>query len=274
MSARDRMAQKVKSQRRSLLLPLGAGAVLLSGVIAFYSIGVKPVEIDERGCPKQSGPVGFTVLLIDTSDTFSPKHQEMLSGFFDDALVHQGAMPIGPEELLVVYQLTEDPGKTNLLLEVCRPTKDLGDLTWRDGIHKGRSIAERDWREFDEKFDNPIKSNIVQGQATSPLLETIGVLAARHAPGKLGDQSRRLHFILFSDLLQHSKRLSHFRDYPVVADLRQSHRDLMADLEGTDVSLYRLERPKYQVYQTADHYYWWTEYVENAGGKIRFQDSI
>lgn len=274
MSAKERVTSQANARLQALAIPLSVGGVLVIAVLAFMLVGIKPVEIDDKGCPLNSGPAGTTVLLLDTSDPFSPKHKETLESFFDNALDAYGAMSIAPEELLVVYQLSIDPGETNKLLEVCRPPKDLEDRTWRDDIYQGKKLAERDWSRFELELDKSTNLNRDhQELASSPILETISVLAARHAPGKQGDQSQKLHFMVFSDLLQHTPRLSHFGPYPAVEELSRRYRDLMADLTGVEVSLYRLERPKYQSFQGTDHYYWWTEYVKEAGGRLRFQDS-
>ena len=106
------------------------------------------------------------------------------------------------------------------------------------------------------------------------MLETITVLAARHIPGKRGDERFKVHFVVFSDLLQHTSRFSHYGPYPDAKDMRHSARDLITDLTGTRVSLFRLERSKYAKWQTEHHYYWWTELVQEQGGQIEWQESL
>ncbi len=274
MRAKERAANRAKANRQALKWPIGVGGALLIGVIAFYQVGTEPAELDDRLCPKQSGPVGATLLLIDTSDPFSAKHKETLIRFFDHATDPKSAMPLGPEELLLVYELTEDPGDPARHIEICRPGMDFNDRTWRDDIRQGRKFAERDWDSFNDKFKAPVPHDTVNSRSTSPIIETLGVLAARHVPGKLGNSDFKVHIVLFSDLLQHSPRMSHYGSYPKASEMALHHRDLLTDLTGADVSIFRLERPKYASWQTADHYYWWTEFVAETGGNLRFQDSI
>ena len=47
---------------------------------------------------------------------------------------------------------------------------------------------------------------------------------------------------------------------------QQGKRELLTDLSGVDVSLFRLERDRYAKWQTVEHYYWWTRAVQKLGG--------
>ena len=270
-----RRRAEAKAHRQSIMLPLGATALLLAGVVVFYQLGTRAPDTDDRFCPKATGPVGATVLLLDASDPLTPKHRaelERLAGQI--ASEHAGRMGIAPGELLAVYELTQDPGAPKQLIEVCRPQTNPKDRTWRDDIHQGRIFAERDWEHFDEALANGFPEHESEPQPTSPLLETIAVLAARHVPGKRGDERFKVHLVVFSDLLQHSPRFSHYGPYPDAKDMRHRARDLLTDLTGAQVSLFRLERSKYAKWQTERHYYWWTELVQEQGGQIEWQESI
>ena len=264
-----------RAEAREVFLPLGVIAILLICVVAFYQVGTRAPEVDERLCPKATGPVGATVLLLDTSDPLTPKHRAELERIASQITSeHAGRMGLGPGELLAIYELTQNPGEPRQLIEVCRPFKDPKDRTWRDDIHQGRHFAERDWGDFEAALTAGFPARESAPQATSPLLETIAVIAARHVPGKRGDQRFKVHLVVFSDLLQHSPRFSHYGSYPDAKEMPRNARDLLTDLTGVRVSLFRLERPKYVKWQSESHYYWWTELVLELGGQIEWQDSI
>lgn len=270
-----RRKAEAKANRQAITLPAGVGIVLLIGVVTLYQIGTDTPETDGRGCPEETGPVGATVLLLDTSDPLTEKHKaelERLAGQI--AAEDVGRMGIAPGELLVVYELRQNPGASKMLIEVCRPFKNPRDRTWRDDIHQGSRFAEADWDRFEDALSGVFPEREGESQPESPLLETIAVLAARHTPGKRGDERFNVHFVVFSDLLQHSSRLSQYGPYPEAKQMRRDARDLLTDLTGTKVSLFRLERPKYAKWQTERHYYWWTELILEQGGKIEWQDSI
>ena len=270
-----RRRAEARAHRREIMLPLGLGVLLLVGVVVFYQLGTKVPETDDRLCPKETGPVGATVLLLDTSDPLTPKHRaelERLAGQI--ASEHASPMGIAPGELLAVYELTQDPGDPTQLIEVCRPFTVPKDRTWRDDIHRGRKFDERDWERFEKALADGFPARESEPSPTSPLLETIAVLAARHLPGKRGDEGFKVHLVVFSDLLQHSPRFSHYGPYPDAKDMRARARELLTDLTGAHVSLFRLERQKYAKWQTERHYYWWTELVQEQGGRIEWQESI
>lgn len=270
-----RRRAEAKQRWQSVMPPVGVGVLLIVLAAAFYQFGTPAPEIDDRLCPKSTGPVGATVLLLDTSDPLTPKHEAELKRLAGQiASDHVGRMGIAPGELLAVYELTQDPGAPKQLIEVCRPFKNPKDRTWRDDIHQGRRFAERDWDRFEDALANGFPKRESETQPTSPLLETITVLAARHIPGKRGNERFKVHLVVFSDLLQHTGRLSHYGPYPDSEDMHRDARDLLTDLTGTRVSLFRLERPKYAKWQTERHYYWWTELVREQGGQIEWQDSI
>ena len=258
-----------------MLTPLGVGAVLIIGVVAFYFLGIRTPDLDDRLCPKDTGPLGATILLLDTSDPLTSKHRAELERLANQITSEEkNGIGIAPGELLAVYEMTKDPGNPTTLIEKCRPFKNPRDRTWRDDIHQGRRFAERDWNRFEDALASVFPKVKDESQSVSPLLETISVLSARHTPGKRGNQQFKVHLIVFSDLMQNSDRLSHYGEYPEAQEIRHLARDLLTDLTGTRVSLFRLERPEYAQWQTASHYYWWTEFVQEQGGEIEWQESI
>ena len=114
-----------------------------------------------------------------------------------------------------------------------------------------------------------------EAQQTSPIIETLGVLVPRHVKSsRVGNSD--VHFVVFSDLLQHSEALSHYGLYPPAKAVRDTPglRHLRTDLTGVRMSLFRLERARDARWQTRDHYYWWTDLIHSFGGQVVSQESI
>ena len=279
-AARRKSAQD-RARRQSIIVPLSGLVIVVAAVVAFYQLGTSVPEMDDRLCPKDNGPSGATVLLLDTSDPLTSKHQAELKRLAGQIVSEEaGPMGIAPQELLAVYELTHDPGAPRKLIEVCRPMKSPQDRTWRDDIKQGRRFADRDWTRFEEALANGFPEDNSESRPVSPLLETISVLAPRYVPGKRHvpddptDEQFEVHLVVFSDLLQHSERFSHYEPYPDAKEMQHKARDLLTDLTGVRVSLFRLERPRYAKWQTKRHYYWWAELINTQGGQIGWQESI
>ena len=241
--------------------------------------------LDEHLCPAGKSPVRQTILLLDTSDPLSPKHRselrrlinEILRESKNDASSH---FYVAPGEALIVYELTEDLEEVEFALKVCNPGKNPDEWKWTDDLKKGKAIASRQWDRLEEDIE-ALFSELKSGasQASSPILEMLGVILPRHTPSKRSqssDETKRTHLILFSDLLQHSTMLSHYRPYPAAKDIKTTDglRSLQTDLTGIDISLFRLERADTGQWQTTDHYYWWTKLVKELGGALKWQESI
>ncbi len=127
---------------------------------------------------------------------------------------------------------------------------------------------------FDQQSQNSLPRSLI--------LETIGVISARHASSlrARNENINRMHLILYSDLLQHSESggLSHYGTYPQPEALlnQAGLRHLKSDLSTVDVSIYRLERDSIDVarWQTTEHYYWWGDLVHAFDGQVIWLESI
>ena len=220
-----------------------------------------------------------TVLLLDTSDPLSPKHAEELKRLVREFKT-DGESPefhVAPGEKILVYRLQADLAMLEPVLELCNPGDRPGDWTWDQHLTQGIQIKIQQWRQFDkalERFFTEISSG--SSLDHSPILETLGVLAVRHAPSSRQTQSAKTHLVVFSDLLQHSSALSHYGTYPDAEQVRSTPgmRQLHVDLANHHLSLFRLERPRDARFQSVGHYYWWTKLVQAFGGQIVRQESI
>ena len=258
---------------------------VLIALLGLIISGCEQVRLDERLCPIGKTPSRTTILLLDTSDPLSVKHLAELQRLLKELQIKkEGSQAshfyVDQGELLVVYELTENLEKMEPVLEVCNPGNNPDDWDWKDDLTKGKQIAIRDWRKFEDKIEM-LFEKLADGEEkqSSPILEQLGVILPKYVPSKLASSSegsKRSHLILFSDLLQHSKELSHYGQYPTAKQILTTPglRSVAVDFTGIDFSIFRLERAQSGRWQTVEHYYWWTELVQEFGGKVLWQDSI
>ena len=235
-------------------------------------------RLDENLCPIGQPVARNTILLLDTSDPLSPKHAEelrrLVSEFQEPGLSED--FYVAPGDALIVYELTSNLDNWNPILKICNPGNHPDSWTWKQSLTEGRQIKLRQWRRFRETIEGmfaQVRSS--EAQQSSPIIEALGVLVPRHVKSsRVGNTEA--HFVVFSDLLQHSAALSQYGVYPPANDVRDTPglRHLRTDLTGVRMSLFRLERPRDARWQTRDHYYWWTDLIHSFGGQVVSQESI
>ena len=229
------------------------------------------------GCPKGLGPSREVIMLLDTSDPLTGKHKaelgRILSEMANPAVSGRHTrLAVRQGERVSFYRLPSAGSPESPVEQICNPGGDPGGRTWIDYLTKGEVIDK--WRhdQFVRMVESLFPKTDGPPQPASPLLETIAVITARHAPsGRANPDARHAHLIVISDLLQHTPMLSHYGPYPEPDSLP---RELRADLSRVEVSLFRLERHKYAKFQTPEHYYWWTDVVGQMEGRVVWQQAL
>ncbi len=234
-------------------------------------------ELDSQGCPRESGPSREVIVLLDTSDPLGDKHKAELgrilremtdsaeSGRHDRLAVREG-------ERLTLYRLETTGIPDDPIAQICNPGGNPREQKPLDGFTRGAVITQWRWQQFVNVIQNLFPKKQPQAFPTSPILETIAVITARHTSSRRASQDvSPSHLVIISDLLQHTDKLSHYDSYLTPELLRG---ELKADLTNVEVSLFQLERLKYEKYQTPDLYYWWSDWVEAMGGRVVWQQAI
>lgn len=252
--------------------------LLVIGMALFLSACTS--RLDSDLCPIDQQDIRQTILLLDTSDPLSPKHSEELRrlvrelrepGLSDDFFV-------APGDALIVYELSTDLANLEPNVKVCNPGDHPNTWNWKQNLTEGRQIKLRQWRRFGNLVEG-LFDDVREGEplTSSPIIETLGILVARHTPSTRIDSDARPHFIVFSDLLQHSEALSHYRTYPDAREVSNTPglRHLVTDLSHARISLFRLERTGSAAgRQSPAHYYWWTHLIQSFHGELIRQESI
>jgi len=252
-------------------------------VVTVFLVIERPHRLDENLCPVDGSPLKQTILLLDTSDPLTPKHQAELERLVSE-LRQPRAKPdmedfsVAPGEPLIVYKLATDWRDLKPFMKVCNPGDRPDDWNWKKDLTRGKALALRNWKRFENRIKELFPKNSATEMPRSPILENLAVIVPRHAPSKRNlppGRASHTHLILFSDLLQHSDLLSHYEPYPKAKDFLSTPalRELATDLTRISVTIFRLERSRYSRWQTKDHYYCWTEIFGEFGGPVRWQQS-
>ena len=241
--------------------------------------GLACSQLDAQGCP-EDGPTREVVLLFDASDPLTPKHRAEISRILAEMLdpsrsSRHERLAVRQGERVTVYVLESSEANVQPAAQICHPGNP-AERSWVDGLYSGPAIAEARWRRFRSDLDDavaelfPSDGNVTETE--SPILETVAVIAARHARSRRASiQPDPAHIVIVSDLLQHSEQLSHYRPYP---SPERVPRELTTDLSRVEVSLFRLEREQYAPFQAEEHFYWWTDLVEAMGGTVVWQEPL
>ena len=275
MSHATRASRRTQSIRRARGFGIGAVVVVVALMAGLWWVSGEGLGSD--GCPKKSGPSREVIVLLDTSDPLNDKHRAELGRILREMTNpsvsgRHTSLAVRAGERISFYQLSSTGPPEAPVEKICNPGGDPDERSWIDYLTKGSVIDK--WRH--DRFVRKISGLFPDGdgppQPASPLLETIAVITARHAPsGRANQDTKPAHLIVISDLLQHTSMLSHYRPYPTPDSLP---RELRSDLSRVDVSLFRIERHKYAKFQTPEHYYWWTDLVESMKGRVVWQQAL
>ena len=275
MNSLTRKEKRSRAKRKASLFGISAIVAVVS-LVGFLWI-TKEQTLDSQGCPKENGPSREVVVLLDTSDPLSEKHQAELRRILREMTSpnqnsRHSQLEVQVGERVSFYVLQSQGVADTPIEQLCNPGGRPSERTALDALKQGSVITSWRWHQFVDAIENLFPENNEPTRPASPLLETIAVLMARHAPSERSNaQARPAHLIVISDLLQHTTRLSHYGAY---SEADQLPRELIADLSHTSVSLFRLEREKYERFQTPEHFYWWTDWVEVMGGRVVWQQPL
>lgn len=257
------------------------GACMRAGtLVGLLLIGSACAErLDPQGCPAD-GPAREVVVLFDASDPLTPKHQAEIGRILEEMLdpsrsSRHGDLAVREKERVTVYFLESSATGIQPAEQICHPG-DPANRSWVDDLLSGSVIARARWERFRSELGSVVAELFPEdgllSEEESPILETIAVITARHARSRRADdQSGPAHLIIVSDLLQHTGSLSHYETYP---HPDQVPREMRTDLSRVEVTLFRLERERYAPFQTPEHFYWWTDFVEEMGGVVVWQQPL
>ena len=184
---------------------LGSFAVLAVAALVIFRAIADPAPRDPVTLCPEDGPSQVTAIFVDTTDRVGSTSREDILGRLDD-LVSDSQ----PDEMMLVYDTSWSPTKTVVpLLTVCNP----GDPDAADPLISSPELIRQ---RLEDYFKRPLAKLFeelldAEEATVSPLMETIQAISVTVlARQRYADVPKRV--ILISDLMQHSKHLSLYRD--------------------------------------------------------------
>ena len=273
---------KKKGRRGTAWAIWGMIGAAAAGITVLATQGM-PERLDKALCP-EGGSTSETVVLIDSSTPLTAKQRSELRRLIREMGTPNTKMHVPVGGRITAYHLPDvEEAQESLVVpveSVCNPGTRPEDRDWLDDLTQGQLIALQTWRQFEQRLEDMFPLEAEEGNKGSPILETLTIIVPRHAQSARGDQSKRLHLVLWSDLLENSVYIGQYspESYPSAEAFVSGgeYRHLHTDMKGVDVTLFRLEQPDPEMHQAQDaaHYAWWREVLQALGGRIRWQESI
>lgn len=264
-----------RRRRNDALVDQVGGTILtLVGVVLIVSIGILgywlrsaqvPVEASTL-CP-ESGPTSVHVILIDRSDPVSGQQaqhiRQVMQRIKDNA---QTATRFD------IFSFDGDAwNELPPIRRICVPKRpeDANELYENKG-----QIRKRFETEFSSVFDKTIDDQLTgTTRPSSPIIESLHA-AAQTSFGSFDDNQIPLRMTLVSDMVQHSKAVSHLRNQPDfnVLSKNPDWTLIRPRLKGAETDILYILRPTAtrasQRVQNQGHQVFWEQVIAASGGQL------
>ncbi len=264
---RERRAREAQSERRrrvwATLAITGLVAVFLAfpGILIWRAVSGPAIVYDDRGCSPDRLP-RHVVLVLDQTDELPPPWQALVRQLAP-TIASSADFPTFGRLTIVGLNDNVDAPLTEILSE-CRPPEPRASSLLFDTRDEREARQER----FDGFFDQRIQGALSRAGATasreaSPLLEAMVALQDL----LLDRPAARTDVIFLSDMMQYTRNLSHYGDYPSHQSFAATRRGarLQSVLPLDSLTIYYVRRPRLASRQDALHQDFWNDYFEDAG---------
>lgn len=260
--SRRKINKKKKDDFLGYVMIAFSTIVLSVGGYYFLSESQKLVSRNKEDNCRNDGVVAReSVLLVDTTDSVNPTQYQGIRNKLDTMLENAVV-----DERISVYTITEDPEKNAPILVTCNPGDGADKSEWTSNK---RRLKENWEKKFKTKLEEAV-GEILEADLTkqSPILEAIkSVGVYSFAVSKA--ESKQL--VIVSDLLHHTAGLSHYRT-PKIAFSKAENSPYLAsvlsNLNGAEIEILYLTRPKDHARQGRTHLLFWEKYFEKSNGVI------
>lgn len=260
--SRRKTNKKKKDDLLGYILIIFSAIFFAVGGYYFFSESQKLVHRNkEDNCRIDGVVVKESVLLVDTTDSVNPTQYQAIKNKLEEML--ENALV---DERISVYTITENPEKIAPILVTCNP----GDGADRSEWTSNKRRLKENWeKSFKTKLENVV-GEILEADLTkqSPIFEavkSVGVysFAASKAESK--------QLVIVSDLLHHTNGLSHYRTPKIAFSKAEDSpylASVLSNLNGAEIEILYLTRPKDHSRQGRSHILFWEKYFEKSNGVI------
>ena len=256
-----------RSARRKSWLAGGIAALtvlLAAGIGAAWWIAEgRRVAVDANTfCPTDRPPPTVVAVLIDGSDPLTPVQTRLLRQEITDLRAR-----IPRYGALEIYRVgTTDTGVREPMFRACNPGRPNEIEAWRESPLQARQR----WQQgFVGPLERVLQEVVPDGSARrSPIIESLqSVAVTAFGSAQLDGAEKTL--LIASDMLQHTDRLSHYRDVRTFDQLRAApdYANLTADLTGVDVEILYIQRADAKQ-QGRSHTMFWQSYFADQGAVV------
>ena len=289
----------------------GAGYFVAGILVLLILFGaayfLKAPDIDEYGCQVE-GPLGKTVVILDTSDPLNNNQRAALDSFLKSLVtppqgsqtpVREWSPYVEQNELLVAYEIGDLSDAPTQQFKMCNPGHP-ADRSWIDNLTQGETLARFQWLDFDQKLKKAFPESITGKELpTSPIIETLDYVNKREFGNRthlMGSNKSVGTIVIISDMLQNTPSCSHYRSCRTVSektDDKQAPKEggksgyfkceqsntcgspknaygLYAgvDLTGLNIVIKYLQVDRYRKLQGDEHIVWWRKFFSIAGAPL------
>lgn len=251
--------KKIKSNNISSILLIFI-SVLFFIVIGFFYFN-QPKSLTTQLCPAE-GPNGYALILFDLTDPITAQQASSIEGFISDIIseastgtyVSVGMVGAEGEKLTPLFQMCKPPTVTDTSLLMSNP----------------RMIMEKYNNKFLNPFNKIIKDKIYASSVSLPsslILESMQSLIAQSQGFQKFNikENKYRNVIVISDLMQHSKLFSFYRndnwDTFVKKGLSQ---EMSSSLKGASITLLEITR-KIDAKYLENRAVFWNKYFDKSG---------
>jgi hypothetical protein len=241
-----------------LLLFIAIAAAL--ALAYFYVVTPRKPKLDTASLCPTTGPVGITVVLVDTSDDLPETTKREVAVILDDLVSSL------PDYYKLDVRVIDIAGlRSRSLFSKCNPGDGAGLSEWTDNPR----IARLRWIEsFKKPASDAIKNSLASAKASSsPIMAAIQDIAIDQF-SSAQNSSIRKRLVIISDMLEHTPLYTQYRSSGDLSYKRYretpAYLKFRTDLHGAAVEIDYVNRNV--AIDTVRHVDFWREWISDNGG--------